>query len=188
MKECDIVITNPPFSLFREFLTHLMCLSKKFIIVGPLLALSYKEIFTLVQENKLWLGVSPVINFEVPEQTFTSKSFELNGKYYQRFDNVYWWTNIEHNHYHVKINLEKQYIPTDYNKYINYDAINVDKVVDIPYDYNGVVGVPITFLTKYNPEQFDIVGFRKGNDGKDLSYIVNGKIKTPYFRILIQKK
>ena len=171
LKEADIVVTNPPFSLFREYVAQLMQYGKKFLIIGNGNAVTYKEIFPYIKDNKMWLGIAPVKDFIQP-----------NGEI-KKFGNICWFTNLEHKKRNEELILYKHYNPTEYPKYENADAIEVSKVAEIPMDYGGVCGVPISFLGKYCPNQFRIVKFRKGDDGKDLS--VNGK--CPYFRILIQK-
>lgn len=195
MKNCDIVVTNPPFSLFRKFLAQIMEFNKKFIILGNMNALTYKEVFPLIKENKIWLGYRNLgsdMFFEitdeykkviVKEKKEGSGWKEIDGEVMGRVANACWYTNLEHTKRKEKIYLDKTYNPTDYPKYDNYDAINVNRLEDIPKDYDGVMGVPITYLGKYNPNQFKIIKFRKGDDDKDLS--VNGK--CPYFRILIRK-
>jgi len=167
LKQVDIVVTNPPFSLFREYVAQLIEYKKKFLIIGNINAITYKEIFKLIKENRLWLGYNCTRYFKRPDGTMfeTARSF--------------WFTNLDITKRHEDIILYKKYDSKEYPKYDNYDAINVDKTKDIPADYDGVMGVPITFLDKYNPDQFEIVKFRKGNDDKDLS--INGKY--PYFRI-----
>jgi hypothetical protein len=172
LKESDIVVTNPPFSLFREYVDQLITYNKKFLIVGNMNAITYKEIFKLIKENKIWLGRGSLKEFKQPDGTF------------KKFGNVCWFTNLDHKKRNEILYLGKKYNSKDYLKYDNYNAIEVSKVIDIPEDYKGCMGVPITFLEKYNPEQFEIIKFRKGNDDKDLS--VNGK--CPYFRILIKNK
>lgn len=192
LKEADIVVTNPPFSLFREFVSLLVEHEKKFIIVGNLNALTYKEIFKLVKDNKLWFGQSIHSGdreFRVPDHyplNAASSRIDEFGNKYIRVKGVRWFTNLDYEERHEDLILYKTYLGNedDYPIYDNYDAINIDKTKDIPLDYDGVMGVPITFLDKYNPRQFEIVKFRKGNDDKDLS--INGK--CPYFRILIRKR
>ena len=171
LKEADVVVTNPPFSLFREYIKQLMDYGKKFLAIGPMNAITYKEIFPYIKDNELWLGNQNVKEFRSP-----------NGEI-KKFGNILWYTNIQHKKRNTPLDLYKRY-SNEYPKYDNYDAIEVSKVSDIPMDYDGVMGVPITFLDKYCPEQFEIVKFRKGDDDKDLA--VNGK--TPYFRILIKRK
>ena len=184
LKEADIVVTNPPFSLFREYVAQLVEYDKKFIILGNKNAITYKEIFPLIKNNKLWVGYrgfSGGMWFYADYEGKTEKF--IDG---QKVINVpsIWFTNLDHRKRHEDLVLYKRYSPDEYPKYDNYDAINVDKVSDIPYDYDGVIGVPITFLDKYNPEQFEIIKFRKGDDDKDLT--INSK--SPYFRILIRRR
>lgn len=171
LTESDVVVTNPPFSLFREYVAQLMKYEKKFIIIGNQNAITYKEIFPLIAKNKLWLGYnSGVQTFVVPFGFERNNTFVENGVKYAKFGNICWFTNLPTTKRKEFLPLYKKYSPEEYPKYDNYDAINVDKVSDIPCDYYGVMGVPITFLDKYNPEQFEIVAFRKGEDGKDLVY------------------
>lgn len=187
LKQADIVVTNPPFSLFREYVAQLVEYEKKFLIIGNMNAITFKEIFPLIKDNKLWWGVSlngTKCNFIVPEKYEGDNVFVENGVRYGKVNNAIWFTNLEHKKRNQELILYKQYSEEYYPKYDNYDAIEVSKVAEIPVDYDGVMGVPITFLDKYNPNQFEIVKFRKGDDDKDLS--VNGK--SPYFRILIKKK
>ena len=184
LKQADIVVTNPPFSLFREYVAQLVEYEKKFIIIGNKNAITYKEIFPLIALNKLWIGVTPMsreIYFDVP-QSYIDEAIEkkkdrtvvkVNGRYMARSQSI-WFTNLDNMKRHEDLILYKHYTPEAYPKYDNYDAINVDKSVDIPCDYDGVMGVPITFLDKYNPDQFEIVAFRKGADGKDLVYSFTG--------------
>ena len=179
LKEADIVVTNPPFSLFREYMAQLMEYKKKFLIIGNKNAITYKEIFPLLKDNKIWIGYNSPNEFKKPDGTITKQVAGLTR----------WFTNLDISKRHEGVILYKNYTSEEYPEYDNYKAINVDKVTDIPVDYNGTMGVPITFLDKYNPEQFEIVKFRKGNDEKDLVYKnENGKIIQPYFRILIKKK
>lgn len=188
LREADVVVTNPPFSLFREYVGQLMDYGKKFLIVAPQNAITYKEIFPLIKENRIWLGFkSGDMAFKVPadsEPRTTRYWVDEGGQKWRSLGNICWFTNLDHTKRHEELDLVCRYNPDDYPKYDNYDAIEVSKVVDIPCDYDGVMGVPITFLDKYNPEQFEIVKFRKGNDEKDLS--IEGK--CPYFRILIRNK
>lgn len=174
LKQADIVCTNPPFSLFREYVAQLIEYEKKFLIIGNQNAITYKEIFPLIKENKLWLGFKTGdMAFKVP-QTYEPRETRYwqdeTGQKWRSMGNICWFTNLDHRKRHEDLVLYKKYTPEDYPKYDNYDAINVDKTADIPCDYDGVMGVPITFLDKYNPEQFEIVEFRKGKDGKDLVY------------------
>lgn len=186
LKQADIVVTNPPFSLFREYLAQLVKYEKQFLIIGNQNAITYKEVFPLIKDNKLWLGLTMNSSnrwFQVPD--FYEKYHKIeNGKKYAFVAGVVWWTNLNHNRRNEPLMLYKNYTPEEYPHYDNYDAINVNDVKDIPLNFDGVMGVPISFLHKYNPEQFEIIKFRKGDDEKDLS--INGK--CPYFRILIRKK
>ena len=191
LKRADIVVTNPPFSLFREYVAQLIEHDKKFLILGDQNAITYKEIFKFIKENKLWLGVDNGgkkwfgVQDHYDIKTESRKKIE-EGKKYFSMGRINWYTNLDIAKRHEDLVLYKTYKGNkgDYPKYDNYDAINVDKTKDIPMDYQGVMGVPITFLDKYNPDQFEIVKFRKGDDDKDLS--VDGKY--PYFRILIKNK
>lgn len=184
LKEADIVVTNPPFSLFREFIATLVQYGKKFLVIGNQNAITYKEIFPLIKENKLWTGNNMVKTFRVPQVTNKNCEVLPNGDIIAKFGSICWFTNLDIKKRYEEIILYKKYNEEEFPKYDNYDAIEVSKVCEIPKDYDGVMGVPITFLDKYNPSQFEIVKFRKGDDDKDLC--VNGK--RPYFRILIRKK
>lgn len=186
LKQADIVVTNPPFSLFREYVAQLIEYDKKFIIVGHQNAITYKDIFKLIKENKMWLGygfkggAGHFINTQY--ENYATASDKRDGMI--RVSGVVWFTNLDIDKRHEDLILHKKYTPEEYPTYDNYDAINVDKTKDIPVDYFGNIGVPITFLDKYNPKQFEIVKFRKGDDDKDL--VINGK--SPYFRIIIKNK
>lgn len=160
LKEADIVVTNPPFSLFREYVAQLVEYGKEFLIVGNSNAITYKEIFPLIKENKLWLGINPVKEFITPLTEIENEKTQYikEGKVYQKFGNICWFTNLEHDHRNRPLDLTKRYDPRYYPKYDNYDAIECSKVMDIPRDYDRVIGVPITFLDKYCPKQFRIVG------------------------------
>ncbi len=181
LRQADVVVTNPPFSLFREYVAQLVAYDKKFLIIGNQNAITYKEIFPLIKENKLWIGYSIHSGdreFGVPDNyplNAAGSRIDENGRKYIRIKGVRWFTNMDHAKRHEKQILYKHYIPEEYPKYDNYDAINVNKTKDIPCDYDGVMGVPITFLDKYNPEQFEIVEFRRGKDGRDLVYSNSGK-------------
>lgn len=192
LKTSDIVVSNPPFSLFREYVDQLVKYDKKFLIIGNVNAITYKEIFKLIKENKAWLGINlgrGVSGFIVPqhyELYGTEARIDHSGNRIVSPNNCLWLTNLDTFKRHEDIFLTKKYFgnENEYPKYDNYDAINVNKTQDIPLDYKGVMGVPITFLHKFNPDQFELIKFRKGSDGKDLS--INGK--CPYFRILIKNK
>ena len=192
LKQSDIVVTNPPFSLFREYVEQLVKYEKKFLIIGNINAITYKEIFKLIKENKAWLGINMgrgISGFIVPDQYKlygTEARIDRFGNRIVSTNNCLWLTNLDTSKRHEDIVLTKTYYGNEikYPQFDNYDAINVNKTQDIPMDYDGAMGVPITFLHKYNPEQFEIIKFRKGNDDKDLS--IAGK--CPYFRILIKNK
>lgn len=186
LDEADIVVTNPPFSLFREYVAVLMEHGKKFIIIGSKNAITYKEFFPLLKDDKVWIGCNNVHEFAQPDGTF------------KKFGNIGWYTNLDITKRHEDLILWQRYYNNNgeplsdaesrYPHYDNYDAINVDRVQDIPCDYFGVMGVPITFLDKYNPEQFEIVAFRKGDDGKDLVFTRERERVQPYFRILVRPR
>lgn len=221
LKQADIVATNPPFSLFREYVAQLISYDKSFVIIGNVNALTYKEIFPLVAQNKLWLGMSIHSGdreFRVPDNyplNAAGSRVDENGNKYIRVKGVRWFTNIDTPKRHEDLVLYKPYNPREYPKYYKYDAIEVNSVAEIPMDYYGVMGVPVTFLDKYNPEQFEIIGlgitqsglaigigttltddefkqfkkdsaaFRRGT----LFYLdENGKAKVPFARILIRRK
>lgn len=195
--EADIIITNPPFSLFRKFITWIMEANKQFAIISHQNAITYKEVFPLIKANRIWLGKG----FKGGAGHFISNytDYAVAGDHIEgmiRVSGVIWLTNLEHGRRHqpldlmsmkdvFKYNRHKEIMGrTCFDQYDNYPAIDIPRTDAIPADYDGVMGVPITFLDKYCPEQFEIVKFRKGNDGKDLS--INGV--CPYFRILIRKK
>ena len=192
LKRSDIVVTNPPFSLFREYVEQLVKHNKKFLIIGNVNAITYKEIFALIQANKAWLGINlgrGVSGFIVPEHYElygTEARIDENGNRIISPNNCLWLTNLDTFKRHEDIQLKKKYHGNEheYPKYDNYDGINVNRTEDIPSDYTGAMGVPITFLHKFNPDQFELIRFRKGDDEKDLS--INGK--CPYFRIIIKNK
>lgn len=224
LKQSDIVVTNPPFSLFREYVAQLIEFDKKFIIIGNVNAITYKEIFKLIKENRIWLGQSIHSGdreFRVPNSyPITSSGFRIdeNGVKYIRVKGVRWWTNIDYKERHENLILYKKYNDSEYLKYDNYNAINIDKTSDIPYDYDGNMGVPITFLDKFNPDQFELIGQGQGNLYRELTkkglsqkfvddyykfggkgaikeghpvlgyYDNDGKPVIPYMRIIIRRK
>lgn len=198
LKQADIVVTNPPFSLFREYVAQLIEYDKKFLIIGHQNAITYKEIFPLLKENKIWLGYG----FKGGAGHFISKYQDIAtaGDHREgmiRVSGVTWFTNLEHDKRHEELVLYKTYSPEQYPKYENYNAIEVSKTKDIPMDYDGVMGVPVTFMDKFNPEQFEIIGMAEDNgkglsgaeaewDGLNPHAIINGK--AMYKRIFIRKK
>ena len=169
LKQADIVVTNPPFSLFREYIGQLMEYGKKFLIIGNQNNITYKEVFPLLMNNKIWLGYkSGDMAFKVPEDYEVRQTRfwqDENGQKWRSLGNICWFTNLDHNKRHEELDLVCHYTPEEYPSYDNYEAIEVSKVQDIPYDYDGVMGVPITFLDKYNPDQFEIKGITdRGNE------------------------
>ena len=223
LKQADIVVTNPPFSLFREYVAQLMEFDKKFLIIGNVNAVSYKEVFPLIKENKLWFG--PSINsgdrkFNVPDDypmNAAGCGVDSDGRRFIRVKGVRWYTNLDHNKRHEEMDLICRFSPEEYPTYDNYNAIDVGNTSDIPYDYDGIMGVPITFLDKYNPDQFEIIGAETNDFAEQLGiqpigkewlaryrsvggtghYTANmrnlvmthkGKPKKAYFRILIRNK
>ena len=197
LKQADIVVTNPPFSLFREYVAQLMEYDKKFIIVGNLNALTYKEIFKLVKENKIWSGCSldgRNIWFQIPNDYEKYHKIE-NGNKFAFVASTIWYTNLTHQKRQDEIQLYKKYTTAEFPHFDHYDAININKTKDIPLDYDGLMGVPITFLLKYNPNQFEIIdglnrysileGPTDVSRGKYFSQ-VNGK--PIYVRIVIKNK
>ncbi len=188
LKQVDIVVTNPPFSLFREYVAQLVEHGKKFIIIGHQNAITYKNIFPLIKDNKLWLGYG----FKGSAAHFINKHYEdyaTAGDHKEgmiRVSGVQWFTNLDISKRHEYLPLCKDYIPEDYPEYDNYDAIEVSKTANIPIDYDGVMGVPITFMDKYNPDQFEIIGATE-SEGKGFS---NGlwDEKSQISQALINKK
>ena len=181
LKEADIVVTNPPFSLFREYVAQLMEYEKKFLIVGNQNAIKYKEIFPLLKANKVWLGYQfGDMKFKVPdsyEPRETRFWIDETGQKWRSLGNICWFTNLDIKKRHEDIILYKNYTADEYPTYANYNAIDVSKTTDIPCDYDGLMGVPITFMDKYNPEQFEIIGIAEGDSGKELGL-------APYDRAL----
>lgn len=206
LKKADIVVTNPPFSLFREYIAQLVEYRKMFLIIGNVNAIAYKEVFPLIKNNKMWLGCSIHSGdreFQVPDSyplNAAGTRVDSNGNKFIRVKGVRWFTNLDNKDRHEIMPLYKKYNPEEYPTYDNYDAINVATTADIPYDFDGIMGVPITFMDKYNPEQFEIVGMGTGDTAKvigvkknyrgrtDLAYTANGKQQCPYNRILIRRK
>ena len=180
LQESDIIVTNPPFSLFREYIAQLIKYNKDFLIIGNMNAATYKEIFPLFKNNQVWFGYTSPKIFITPDRTE------------KKFGNILWYTNLESGKRHCRIQLKEKYYGNEenYPKYDNYDAIEVSKVINIPYDYYGLMGVPVTFLNKYCPEQFELVGHDHdltGDGGAGISdgqFICNGK--NVYKRVLIK--
>lgn len=193
LKQSDIVVTNPPFSLFREYLAQLIEYNKKFLILGDQNAITYKEIFKLIKDNKLWLGYDNggtkwfqvPMDYDIPTE---SRKKVVDGIKYFSMGRILWFTNLETTKRRENMVLYKKYTPEEFPNYDNYEVINIDKVTDIPADYDGVMGVPITFVDKYNPEQFEILGI--ANSARWIGYkcltLLNKK--KVYNRILIKRK
>jgi hypothetical protein len=216
LKQADIVVTNPPFSLFREYVAQLIEYDKKFIIVGHQNAIGYRDIFKLIKENKLWLGygfkggAGHFINTQYED--YAAAGDHKDGMI--RVSGVHWFTNLDINKRHEDLILHKSISENQYPKYENFDAINVDKTKDIPIDFDGYIGVPLTFMDKYNPEQFEIIGLgianlgleigverykpdhkkyrkevqKRGAVDGDLYMLKNGVVDVPYSRIIIKNK
>ena len=200
LKQSDIVVTNPPYSLFKEYIPLLIKNKKDFLVMGPMNACHYKEIFPLLKENQLWAGYgfNETIIFRVPNY-YTG--YVENGLKYGKVPGICWYTNLEISKRKEILPLYKRYNPQEYPTYINLNAIDVKKVCDIPFDYDGLMGVPDSFLEKFNPEQFEIIGLGCGDMAKeigviknhrgrtDIAYIdENGDYKCPYSRIIIRRK
>ena len=203
LKQADIVVTNPPFSLFRDYVAQLLEYQKSFIIIGNQNAVAYKEFFPLLKNNEVWLGYnSGHFWFKVPdsyEEKQTDFKIDENGQKWRRMGNICWFTNVDIEKRHETMPLFRKYSPELYPKFDNYDVINVNRVADIPCDYAGVMGVPITFMSQYNPEQFEIVegSNRYGilnawgkNDEIQANHSHGNNIdgKATYFRIHIRNK
>lgn len=214
LKEADIVVTNPPFSLFREYVAQLVEYNKKFLIIGNVNAITYRDIFKLIKNEKIWGGYifNKTLEFSVPNDY---RGEIRNGKKYGKVPAITWFTNIDTNKRHEQLTLYKTYVEHEYTKYENFDAININKVTDIPCDYFGFMGVPITYLDKHNPDQFEIIGLGISNSGIEIGvkpylpehkkyrkevqkkgavdgdlYMLdtNGHPDVPYARIIIRRK
>ncbi len=220
LKEADIVVTNPPFSLFREYITQLMEYNKKFIIIGNVNSITYRVCFKFLKDNDMWLGASIHSGdreFRVPDDyPLNSAGYRVDneGNKYIRVKGVRWFTNLDYEERHKDLILYKRYNSEEYSKYYNYDAINVNKTVEIPANYKGMIGVPITFMDKYNPDQFEIIGLGISNSGieigvqpykkehkkyrkevqkrgavdGDLYMVKDGVVEVSYARIIIKNK
>ncbi len=196
LKQSDIVVTNPPFSLFREYIAQLFEYNKKFLVLGNQNAIIYKEIFKFIKENKMWLGYDNggtkwfqvPADYDIPTE---SRVKVENGIKYFSMGSIMWFTNLDTTKRHEKLNLYKKYSVKEYPIYDNYDAIEVSKFSEIPMNYNGVMGVPVTFLDRYNPEQFEIVGSNRGID-QDLNGVYGrGSFlnkKETFKRLFIKKR
>ena len=205
LKQADIVCTNPPFSLFREYIAQLMEYDKKFLVLGNMNAITYKEIFPLIKDNKMWPGTGfrSTVEFGIPndvEIQTGSGRVDKDGNKFMKVQGITWWTNLDYPRRHQDIILFREYKDNEdkYPKYDNYDAINVDKVAEIPKDYKGTMGVPISFIGQWNPEQFEVLGLcsSAGYDKEivgidmigegDARPILDGNVK--YSRIFIKQK
>jgi hypothetical protein len=193
LEEADIVVTNPPFSQFRNFISLLLEYKKKFLVIGNMNAITYKEIFPIVQNNEAWLGYhNGDMAFRVPADSEPRKTrfwIDETGQKWRSLGNAMWFTNLDVSYRHKWMELTSTYSPERHTHFDNYDAINVSRVADIPMDYEGIMAVPLTILTKFNPDQFEIVG--EANHGSDNPYdlfkpLINGK--EIFKRILIRKK
>lgn len=221
LKQSDIVVTNPPFSLFREYIAQLVEYDKKYLIIGNMNAITYKDFFELIRTNKAWAGYSfnKAIEFKLPKgYNKYDRIDEKTGDKYAVVPAISWWTNIEHDKRKSFIKLSENKSEADFNKYLTFDAINIDRVDDIPSGYKGIMGVPITFIGRYNPNQFELLGLGAGNMLKELggttisqefldeylaqggtgNYVANqhilayydseGNPVIPYMRVLIKSK
>jgi hypothetical protein len=203
LKQADIVVTNPPFSLFSEYVEQLIEHDKKFLIIGHMNALHYQDIFTFMRGNKIWLGNTQPVAFRVPdgyEMREVRSWRDEHGQNWRSLGNACWFTNLDTAKRHQEMILYKAFNETDYPRYDNYDAIEVSKVKDIPMDYFEAMGVPDTFLFKYNPDQFELIGIPFGDFGKaigvtrnhrgrtDIAITKDGRSRCPYSRIIIKRK
>ncbi len=202
LKQADIVVTNPPFSLFREYVAQLMEYEKEFLIIGSMNAITYKEFFPLIKSNKVWLGYaqeSRTMLFDVPPDAVSDLQASkkegstytiVNGEFKIRTRNAKWFTNLDHKKRHEELILYQRYTPEEYPTYDNYNAIEVSKTKDIPEDYAGAMGVPISFLDKHNPDQFEVEGLcwllLRDMGARESMFKINGKRK--YRRIVIHNK
>ncbi|MBO4690296.1 MAG: adenine-specific methyltransferase EcoRI family protein [Paludibacteraceae bacterium] len=193
LKEADIIVTNPPFSLFKELVSLLIKYNKKYLLIGNQNALTYKEIFPLIQNNEAWTGYRfGEMKFRVPASSLPRNTrfwIDKDGQKWRSLGNAMWLTNLDIDRRHQILQLTKYYTPEEYPRYDNYDAINVRTINDIPKDYPGIMGVPITIINRYNPEQFELIG--EANHGSDNEFdlfkpLLNGKLL--FKRILIRNK
>lgn len=201
LEQADIIVTNPPFSLFLEYLSLLVTHKKKFIVMGNMNSLHKKDIFKLIKSNKIWTGYgfNRTCEFVMPDHYERWDRIE-DGKKIGKVPAITWFTNLDVTKRHDHMIMYKKYSPATYIKYDNLDAIEIGKISDIPEDYYGLMGVPDTFLENFNPEQFELIGIPTGNLGKeigvaknyrgrtDISFTINGKTSCPYSRIIIKRK
>ena len=207
LKQADIVVTNPPFSLFREYVAQLIRYGKKFLILGNQNNITYKEIFPLFMKNQIWLGYKAGdMAFRVPadsEPRETRYWQDSTGQKWRSLGNICWFTNLDIKKRHEELILFRKYSPTEYPRYLNFNAIEVGRVENIPYDYDDVMGVPLTFFDKYNPEQFEIIGQsleladmaiirqRLGKSGGGPRFYIeeqNGQLRRLFERIVIRRR
>ena len=203
LKESDIVVTNPPFSLFREYIAQIMEHEKQFLVVGNNNAITYKEIFPLLKDGDMWLGyhTNKTMEFRLSPSYERWDRMDDDGHKYGKVPAISWFTNLDHTKRHDEQILYREYSEEAYPHYDNYDAINVDKVKDIPMDYDGIMGVPITFMSNFNPEQFEILGSRRWAKSPELIDCYRGDVMPPendkktliggretYDRIFIRKR
>lgn len=186
LRTADIVVTNPPFSLFRDYVRQLMRFGKKFLIIGNMNAITYKNVFVHIMSNNIWLGNHNVKEFITSETEITkpSSQYILNDAVMQKFGNICWFTNLENGKEHKPLDLVKTYNSKDYPKYENYDAIEVSKTCNIPKDYNGIMGVPISFMHRYCPSQFKILGMPENLDlyGLKTRWYTREECREAYFK------
>jgi len=205
LDEADVVVTNPPFSLFREYITLLFEKGKHFIVMGTLNGCKYRETFPLIRDNQMWLGYyfNKTYEYKVPDDyDFVPGKFRVDekGNHYIKVPGICWFTNLDLKKRHENLILVRKYSEENYPKYTNYDGIDVKNINDIPCDYSGIMGVPISFMGQYNPEQFEIIGLGEGDLAKEIGitrnhegrtkveYEENGEFIRPYARILVRNK
>lgn len=216
LKEADIVVTNPPFSLFREYIAQLIQYNKSFLVIGPLNAVKYQDTFPLLRDGKMWVGYTFPKVFRVPDGTTDSNVYVENGITYKKFGNIQWFTNLDIPKRHVMLDLRGNYYKKgSFPEYINYKAIDVNKVNDIPCDFDGDIGVPISFLADFNPDQFELIGVAESSLGVDIGFSAklsedeckklfeenrsfrrgnpiyrdkSGKLHKPFSRVIIRNK
>lgn len=207
LDEADVIVTNPPFSLFREYITTLINHKKKFVVIGPLSGVTYKSTFPLLRDGVIWFGATTPKIFDVPPGANIDKNSRKNiyvlddGSVIAKFGNVYWYTNLDLKKRHEDLILVKRYNPSEYSHYTNFNGIEINDITEIPCDWDGFIGVPPSFLVQHNFEQFEIVGFGKGNLAKEIGVtknhrgrtdleieLPNGKYLCPFGRLVIRNK